>query len=289
MRKDHAARTGRSVFALAAVAASVIAATAPAVCQDSPPPATDIVPMTPEPILPDYDPGYKMMVRPALWLGLLNTSFSKAPGAARVTLEDTFDANRFQVVLPLEICARTEALEIRARYMFWNESATRVFTGDFGNATFAAEPVEAKLNTDVIGGDILYRIVDRDAFDLFFSTGVDLFSTEMSLSGASGADSIDETVPIVTVGLGLRVRIRNDVSLYVSNAALSYSQLLGMDEEFFGVKDTYRNIEVSLQWDRYDDTSWGLAWKHYEVGFSSSRLTAAQELKGVAVWYNRRF
>jgi hypothetical protein len=291
MMANHAARARRTAVALSSILVSVVAATAPAVCQDAPPPAIDMVPLTPEPILPDYDPGYKLMVRPALWLGVLNTSFRKGPNWSGKTfsLEDDFDASRFQVVVPLEVCARTESIEIRGRYMFWNESATRVFTGSFGNVTFTGVPVEAKIDTDVIGGDILYRIVDRDAFDLFFSTGVDLFSTEMSLSGASGSDSINETVPIVTVGLGLRVRIRNDVSLYVSNAALSYSQLLGMDEEFFGVKDTYRNIEVSLQWDRYNDTSWGLAWKHYEVGFTSSRLTAAQELKGVAVWYNRRF
>jgi hypothetical protein len=174
--------------------------------------------------------------------------------------------------------------------MFWNETASSNFSGDFGNTDFALSPnVEADLNTDVLGADFLYRIVDHDAFDLFFSTGVDLFSTELVLSGASGTETLAETIPIITVGLGLRVRLRDDLSFSISSAALSYSQLLGMDEEFFGVKDTYRNIELSMQWDLYDDSSWGVAWKHYEVGFRSSRLSISQELKGVSVWYSRKF
>ncbi|MHC5054116.1 MAG: hypothetical protein ACYTKD_05290 [Planctomycetota bacterium] len=286
----HVARGGRAL-ALAAAVGCVLAVALPAASQDTPPPEPDMVPVTPEPIGPFVDEGYKVMVRPAFWLAVMDTSFRKGPDwtGATFSLEDDFDASSFQVVFPLEVCARTTDMEFRFRYMFWNESATRGFTGDFGNASFSAEPVEVDLDTDVFGVDFLYRIVDRDAFDLFFSTGADLFSTEMSLSGASGSDSIDETVPIITVGLGLRVRLKDELNLYVSSAALSYSQLLGMDEEFFGVNDTYRNIEVSLQWDLFNDASWGVAYKHYEVGFDSPRLTASQDLKGVSVWYSRRF
>ena len=206
-----------------------------------------------------------------------------------MSLEDDFGAGRFRVAFPLEVCARARDREFRVRYLFWNESASRVFTGSFGDATFTAESVEASVDTDALGIDFLYRIVDRDAFDLFFSTGVDLFATEVALRGASGADAIRETVPILTVGLGLRVRLKDDLNLYVSNSALSYSQLLGMDEEFFGVKDIYRNLEISMQWDLYGGAAWGVAWKHYEVDFASSRLSASQGLEGVAVWYSKRF
>jgi len=280
---------GRAV-SLATAICTALAVAGPARSQETPLPEPDIIPVTPEPVGPVVDEGYKLMVRPALWLGILNTSFSKAPGAAHVSLEDTFDASKFQAVFPIEICARTDAAEFRFRYMFWNEKATHGFTGDFGSIPAGpAVPYEAKLNTDVLGIDMLYRILDRDSFDLFISTGADLVSTEFSLSGAGGADSIDETIPIITVGLGLRFRLKEDISFSLSSSALSYSQLLGLDEEFFGVKDTYRNIELSLQWDLYNDANWGVGYKQYDVGFQSSRLSTSQSLKGVAVWYSRRF
>jgi len=252
-------------------------------------PEPDIIPVTPEPVGPVVEEGYKLMVRPAFWLGWLDTSFKKTPGATTVSLEDTFDASRFQAVFPVEVCARTDSAEFRFRYMFWNETAAHNFGGGFGNIPLVAGSYEADLNTDILGVDMLYRILDRDSFDLFFSTGADLVSTEFSLSGAGSVDSIDETVPIITVGLGLRVRLKDDLSLSLSSSALSYSQLLGMDEEFFGVNDTYRNIEMSLQWDLYNDANWGVSYKQYDVGFESTRLSVSQSLKGVAVWYSRKF
>jgi hypothetical protein len=278
--------------ALATAVVTVLVAAAPAASQDVPMSVPDMVPVTPEPVGPVIDAGYKLMVRPGIWLGVLNTSFRNGPPAtaSKVSLEDTFGASRLQVVFPLEVCARTKDAEFRFRYMFWNETASRVVAGplNFGASSFSGS-TEATLNTDVLGADFLYRIVARDAFDLYFSTGADLVSTEITLSDASSTESIDEIVPVITVGLGLRVRLKEDLSLSVSSAALSYSQLLGMDEEFFGVNDTYRDIEISLQWNRFDDSSWGIAWKHYEVGFDSDRLLATQELKGVAVWYSRKF
>jgi len=281
---------GRAV-SLATAICTALAVAGPARSQETPLPEPDIIPVTPEPIGPVVEEGYKLMVRPAFWIGWLDTSFKKTPGASTVSLEGTFDASKFQAVFPIEVCARTDAAEFRFRYMFWNETASRYLSGtwDFGNASFTNESVEADLNTDVLGIDMLYRILDRDSFDLFISTGADLVSTEFSLSGAGGVDSIDETLPIITVGLGLRFRLNDDLSFSLSSSALSYSQLLGLDEEFFGVNDTYRNIELSLQWDLYNDANWGVAYKQYDVGFQSARLSASQSLKGVAVWYSRRF
>jgi len=289
MRIRHASHARRQVASLATARCAMLAAAGPVRSQETPPPGPTMVPVTPEPIGPVACKSYKLMVRPGFWLGWLNTSFKKTPGAATVSLEDTFDASKFQVVFPIEVCARTDSSEFRFRYMFWNETSANSFGGGFGSIPLAVGSYEADLNTDILGVDMLYRILDRKSFDLFVSTGADLVSTEFSVGGAGGTDAIDETVPIITVGLGLRFRLKDNLSLSVSSSALSYSQLLGLDEEFFGVKDTYRNVELSLQWDLYNDANWGMAYKQYDVGFESARLSVSQSLKGFAVWYSRRF
>ena len=204
-----------------------------------------------------------------------------------VSLEEKERSNDVLPLVPLEVFLRAENHEFRFRFLWWSYETSGVLTGDFG--IVPPGPVTGELDTDILGFDFLYRIIDRAGFDLYLTMGADAFITRMDLSNGPVRDSIEETVPIVTVGAGCRVNIRDEMSIYASSSALSYAQLVGMDETFFDVNDTYRNVEISLLFEPSEKLNWGVGWKHYEVGFQNSDLLAAQELKGPCVWARLRF
>lgn len=286
---------GLLAFAAASMARSEEAPTVDEIPAETPEAADPETGETPEVDLTTTEPAaperYKVRVRPAFWLAWSSSSFWKAglPGARVVSPEDDLGGRDVHVVLPLEVLARTENNEFRFRYLWWNSEASSQFTGDFGNLSFLNQEATATLGTHVIGVDFLHRVVDHINFDLYITVGGDLFITKMELSGAPGTESIEETVPILTVGLGVRFPLNIDWSVYASSSALSYSQLLGMDEAFFDVKDVYRNIEVSVIRHVSDKFSWGAGWKHYEVGFKNTTLDASHEMKGPCIWASLQF
>ncbi|MHC4202215.1 MAG: hypothetical protein ACYSU0_19665 [Planctomycetota bacterium] len=264
---------------------------APAETVDPGPPDTEEVPEVIPPAIITTEPAagwkYKAMLRPGFWTAWSDTRFRKSPGAAVVSLEESQRSNDVLPLFPLEVFLRAENHEFRFRFLWWSYESSGVLTGDFG--IVPPGPVTGELDTDVLGFDFLYRIVDHSSFDLYLTMGADAFITRMDLSNGPVRDSIEETVPIVTVGAGFRVNIRDDISIYASSSALSYAQLIGMDETFFDVNDTYRNVEISLLFEPSEKLNWGVGWKHYEVAFRNSDLFVAQDLKGPCVWARLRF
>jgi len=230
---------------------------------------------------------YKAMLRPGFWAAWSDTRFRKSPGAASVSLEESQRTNDVLPLFPFEVFLRAETHEFRFRFLWWSYESTGALAGDFG--IVPAGPFKSELDTDVLGVDFLYRIIDHPSFDLYLTMGADAFITKMDLTSGPVRDSIEETVPIVTVGAGVRVNIRDEISIYASSTALSYAQLVGMDETFFDVNDTYRNVEISLLFEPSEKLNWGVGWKHYEVAFRDSDLLVAQELKGPCIWARLRF
>jgi hypothetical protein len=230
---------------------------------------------------------YTAMLRPGFWAAWSDTRLWKWPGTAVVALEESERTNDVIPLFPIEVFLRGENSEFRFRYFWWDYPSSGTLTEDFG--IVPAGPFEAELDTNILGIDFLYRIIDYTGFDLFLATGVDVFDTRVDINSGLVRDSIEETVPIVTVGVGLRISVRDNVSIFASSSALSYSQLLGVDETFFAVNDMYKNIEVSLVFEPSENFNWGVGWKHYEVGFENDTLLFAQELKGPYAWLRLRF
>ena len=261
-------------------------AVTPAETVDSEDPDTEEAPeVTPPALVPTVPVAggkYRTMLRPGFWAAWSATRFRKSPGPAVVSLEESQRTNDVLPLFPLEVLLRAENHEFRFRYLWWSYESSGALAGDFG--IVPPGPFNSELDTDVLGCDFLYRIIDRTSFDLYLTMGCDIFVTRMDLTSGPARDSIEETVPIVTVGAGLRINFRDDMSIYASISALSYAQLLGVKDTFFDVNDTYRNVEVCLLFEPSERLNWGVGWKHYEVAFQSADLLVAQELKGPCVW-----
>jgi hypothetical protein len=250
------------------------------------------------------DPGpgrtYSAVLRPTFWLAWSQLEFGKAPGTTVVTLDDHTQIGNVRVLLPLELLARTENQEFRFKFMHWDrEGSTEASVADpisFGGKTFTIGDVDATLNTDVFGFDFLQRIVGSDIsiFEFYLMAGTDLFSTHMELSGDTGNVAINQLVPILTVGMGLRFLIREDISFYAATSALSYSQLLAIEDAYFDVRDTFRSVDVAVRWELSPKLSWGAGWKHYAVGFThkdypNEGVLVFEEMTGPTAWLNWRF
>jgi len=265
------------------------------------PPAPGLAPGGPPEPVPGLEapepaaPGpfrYRVNVRPALWLPMpwwSATSFRRSPGTAEVSLEDDLKADLPFALMPIEANIRTDNKEFRVRYVWWNADGRRTFSGQFGDVTFSSESVRGVLDTDVLSGDYLQRIVDHELFELYLTAGVELLATTFEMSGASGSAKIEAAVPIFTVGLGLRFPLRDKWSLFFSNSALSYADLFGAPDTFFPVKGVYRNVDLSLRQDVNQRFNWGFGWKHYEAGPENSELKAYQKLTGPSAWLSYRF
>ena len=245
------------------------------------------------------EPGrHRGMFRLSLWVARSSSKFWKKPPIASAdsfSMEGDFGSFPLKLLLPLEGSIRTETQEFRLRYLGWTSKGAQTVSGadlDFGTATFVdGDRVSATLGTHALGLDFVQRILEKPFFDLYISAGGDLFYTSLALSGAGKSDTLSETIPILTVGLGIRFKVLEDVSASISKSALSYSQLLGLDEEFFGMNDVYQNFEFSVLWERTDWLDLGASWRLYEVSFKSAedRLEARQKVDGLSVWARLKF
>jgi hypothetical protein len=263
-------------------------------------------PVGPEPpvLIPPVEPvemiraepdRHRGMFRPSLWVAWSSSKFWKTSSADKFSMENDFGSFPFKLLLPLEGCIRTDSQEFRLRYLGWTGKGARTVSGTpfvFGTATFdPGDRVSATLGTHSLGLDFVQRILEKPFFSLYISAGGDLFYTSLGLSGAGKSDTLAETIPILTVGLGIRFKVLEDVSASISKSALSYSQLLGLDEEFFGMNDVYQNFELSVLWERMDWLDLGASWRLYEVSFKSAdgRLEARQKVDGLSAWVRLKF
>jgi hypothetical protein len=64
---------------------------------------------------------------------------------------------------------------------------------------------------------------------------------------------------------------------------------LGLDEEFFGVNDVYRDAEMALMWEKSERLDLGAGWRWYVAGFESPRLKAYQAMQGIVGWLRFKF
>ncbi len=238
---------------------------------------------------------HRMLLRTSLWLPYSTSEFRYGAGATEFSLEDDFGSSQVKVLLPLEGYIRTESQEFRLRYVWWTSKGSKTLGGadtlDFGSESFTAEKVTAALATQSLGLDFVQRILESNLLDLYIAAGADILHTSLELSAASGSDTLTETIPILTVGLGLRFKIREDLSVSITNSALSYSQLLGLKEEFFGMNDVYRNFELSLLWDKAEKLDLGVSWRWYRVDVISTEdpMEANQEMNGLSCWARFKF
>ncbi len=236
-----------------------------------------------------------MLLRTSFWLPWASSKFRKGGGASEFSLEDDFGSSQIKALLPLEGYIRTESQEFRLRYVWWTSKGSQTLgaadTLDFGLVSFTAEQVTAALATQSLGLDFVQRILETNLLDLYIAAGADIFHASLELSGATGSDTLTEWIPILTVGLGVRFKIREDLSVSITNSALSYSQLLGLKEEFFGMNDVYRNFELSLLWDKAEKLDLGVSWRWYRVGVTSTLdpMEVDQELNGLSCWARFKF
>ena len=233
--------------------------------------------------------GYNALIRPMLWLAFNEHKFWLT-GGNTVGLESTLNADEISLQLPLEIQIRTSTQEYRARLLWWSRDGGTGSPLSFGSVNHTAG-ASAHLGVTVVGGDFLQRVAGNDLtrFEFYLTAGGDLFFTDFELDSADGSQAIDEFVPILTVGMGLRFQLSEGLYLYAASSALSYSQLLRMSETFFDVEDTYQSMEFSLRWDKSDRFSWGVGYKHYVVGFEDNSLSAYHQLSGPSAWLVLRF
>jgi hypothetical protein len=245
---------------------------------------------------PAGEESYRAIFQPIFWIAWSDHGFRKGAGGTFFDLESAFGADTVRPQLPLHFLLRTASQEIRGTFLWWRRDGVRLLSGgntiDFDGLTYSSERVSADLGVYAFGLDFLQRVAGSDLgrYEFYLTAGGDLLITDLKLSGTVlGSGQLREVVPILTVGLGLRFFIREGVSFSATSSALSYAQLLQLDNTFFDVEDTYRNIEVSFRWDRSARFSWGAGWKHYEVGFADDTLSAHHRLTGPSVWMSVRF
>jgi len=238
-----------------------------------------------------------MVFRPAVWIPISRTVFRKGVGGTVFSLEDDkhpfLDARGIHLLFPVEAMFRSDSKEFKIRYVHWENYTTNGLSGgppllNFGGVDFSGR-VSARLQTDVLGLDFHQNLWNSPSMGLYLMAGGDLFSTNLELSGSAGSKSLREALPILTVGLGLRFKVKRTADVTMSSSALSYSQLLGMRERFFGADDVYRNAEISVEWEFRPRLHLGAGWKHYEVSFQDEAAKASQEYRGRVFWALCRF
>lgn len=231
---------------------------------------------------------FKGTVKVGLWLAGFSSSFRANAGDTKVSIDDDLDAPDIVAALPIEAMFKTESQEFKLEYVHFSAKGSDEHFGIIGGVS-ADEDTSATLSTNSLGVEFLQRIFYYDWADLYLAAGLDIFSTNLKISGATRAASIKEIVPIVTVGLGLRVKLKEDLHLYLKSSALDYSQLLGINSTYFKPDGRYRDSELSVMWVRSDNFSFGAGWRYYDVGVWSVDINNEQRLSGPYGWLNLKF
>lgn len=208
-------------------------------------------------------------VTPWIWIanpnGVVGT---KASSGSLDVLDFKNDLNFDEIAFPFGIDLGIEFERKMITLSVWDVgfkgSATFSSPKEFGGTTFAAgEVVSSSFNLP------FYRIGYANTFglpgerSLALEGALQVIDFDVTLRSPTQSGRFSGTVPVLVVGVRGEYRLTDRLGLRGRAIGLSYSRVLGVQSDFFGIRGEFLDYRLELTWDLGQTSTAQFGWASF--------------------------